>query len=282
VSDLALLMAVVLALAAFHELAGTHGDGATAFARRLRRRLEAGPAGRLLGTATLGAASGTGARIRAAGLQGRLGARGMRWARAASAALALPAATALAPAAPGRSAALVVCGLPCAAAVAPDLVLARLARRRRRVIAASMPGALELMAVRARAGGGPRSLLGDAHRAMGAGPLRDELAGAWAELDCGVPGTKALDRLGREGGPDLAALAVSIERSRRLGAPLAAGLQNQAESLRVERGRAITDEAARAAPKIQLVVALLLVPSVLLLVAAAIAANADALLSGLG
>ena len=43
----------------------------------------------------------------------------------------------------------------------------------------------------------------------------------------------------------------------------------------------MAEEAARAAPKIQLVVAVMLVPSVLLLVGAAIAANAESLLSGL-
>ncbi len=95
------------------------------------------------------------------------------------------------------------------------------------------------------------------------------------------PAGALLARLGAEGGPDLARLSVLIDRSRRLGSPLAAGLQAQAAALRVEQGRAIAEDAARAAPKIQLVVALLLVPSVLLLVGAAIAANADALLSGL-
>ena len=43
----------------------------------------------------------------------------------------------------------------------------------------------------------------------------------------------------------------------------------------------MAEESARAAPKIQLVVALMLVPSVLLLVGAAIVANAESLLSGL-
>lgn len=281
-SDLVLVLSVVLALAAVWELAGTHGDSARAAARDRWRRLAAGPASRWLRSSAGGVGTGAAARIRAAGLEDRLGVRSLHWARAASALIALPAATSLAPAAPGRAGALLLIGLPCAAAAAPDLVLARLARRRREAIAASLPGALELMAVRAKAGGGPRVLLGDTRRSIAAGPLRDEVAGAWAELECGVPGAEALSRLGREGGPDLAAVAVAIERSRRLGAPLAAGLQKQAEALRTEHGRRLTEQAARAAPKIQLVVALLLVPSVLLLVAAAIAANADVLLSGLG
>ena len=51
-------------------------------------------------------------------------------------------------------------------------------------------------------------------------------------------------------------------------------------SLRRDRRRAVEEQAARAAPKIQLVVALVLVPSVLLLIAAGLIANADVLLSG--
>jgi tight adherence protein C len=137
------------------------------------------------------------------------------------------------------------------------------------------------MAVRAETGAGPPRLLADAREALPAGPLHAELAGAWAEIDCGAPQAGTLARLGGEGGPELARLAVLIERSRRLGSPLAAGLQSRAAALRTEQGRALAEDAARAAPKIQLVVALMLVPSVLLLVGAAIAANAEALLSGL-
>jgi tight adherence protein C len=42
----------------------------------------------------------------------------------------------------------------------------------------------------------------------------------------------------------------------------------------------VEEQAARAAPKIQLAVALLLVPSVLLMIAAALIANADVLTAG--
>ena len=66
----------------------------------------------------------------------------------------------------------------------------------------------------------------------------------------------------------------------RLGSPLADQLRRQAASLRRDQRRAVEERAARAAPKIQLVVALVLVPSVLLMIAAALIANADVLLSG--
>ena len=61
-------------------------------------------------------------------------------------------------------------------------------------------------------------------------------------------------------------------------APLADQLHGQAMSLRRDARRRIEERAARAAPKIQLVVALVLVPSVLLMMLAALIAHADALL----
>jgi tight adherence protein C len=69
----------------------------------------------------------------------------------------------------------------------------------------------------------------------------------------------------------------ALNRAARHGAPLADTLAGQARAARFALARRIREDAARAGPKIQLVVALLLVPSVLLLVAAALAA---ALLDG--
>ena len=61
-----------------------------------------------------------------------------------------------------------------------------------------------------------------------------------------------------------------LRRADRLGAPPARALAALAEEARARQTRRAAERAARAAPKIQLVVALLLVPSVLLLVAAAL------------
>jgi tight adherence protein C len=71
----------------------------------------------------------------------------------------------------------------------------------------------------------------------------------------------------------MAGLVAAIDRAQRHGAPLADTLDAQARQARAERARRIRDRAARAAPKIQLVIALLLVPSILLLVAAALVAS---------
>ena len=70
--------------------------------------------------------------------------------------------------------------------------------------------------------------------------------------------------------PEVDAFTGALDRALLHGAPLADTLVAQAREVRLARRRAIQEQAARAAPKMQLVVALLLVPSVMLLVAAAL------------
>jgi tight adherence protein C len=201
-------------------------------------------------------------------------------AKLAGAAGGAVAALAAAPAAPGRIGLLVAVALPAAGFLAPDALREREARRRHRRLLASLPDALDLLAIGSAAGRSPAAGFGEIAR-DGSGPLAEELRIAVAELECGRPLAAALTALReRVPGSEIATLCASIERSRRLGSPLADQLRRQAAALRRDQRRAVEERAARAAPKIQLVVALVLVPSVLLMIAAALIANADVLLSG--
>ncbi len=268
---LAAACALLLA-AALWQLAGERGeDIGSLLRRRLGRRL-----GRSIGT--LDPAGSLQARIEAAALGERLSPTAVLAAKLAGALLALPLATAAAPVAPGRLGVLVMIGVPAAAFLTPDLLLERAARARRARVAAALPDALDLMATGAATGRGAGALLADAMRGS-SGPLRDELARTIAAIECGDSQERALRALReRSRGDTLAALAAALERSRRHGAPLSRALHEQAGSLRDDQRRAIAESAARAAPKMQLIVALLLVPSVLLIVAAAILANSGSLL----
>ncbi|HET9199020.1 MAG TPA: type II secretion system F family protein [Solirubrobacterales bacterium] len=185
-----------------------------------------------------------------------------------------------APAAPGRTALLVMAGMPVAGFLAPDALRERRARRRHRRLLRALPDGLDLLAVSAGSGRGPAAGLEQIARA-GEGPLAEELRTATAELASGVPLGAALEGLrSRAPGSEVATLVAAIERSRRFGSPLADQLRRQATALRRDSRRATEERAARAAPKIQLVVALVLVPSVLLMIAAALIANAGTLLAG--
>jgi tight adherence protein C len=185
-----------------------------------------------------------------------------------------------APTAPGRLSLLVLVGLPLAGFVVPDALRERRARRRQRRLVAALPDALDLLAVSAGSGRGPAAGIEQLARA-GEGPLAEELRLTVAELSCGVPLSAALRSLReRVPGSEIATLVAAIERSRRFGSPLADQLRRQATALRRDSRRAVEERAARAAPKIQLVVALVLVPSVLLMIAAGLIANAGTLLAG--
>lgn len=217
-------------------------------------------------------------RLRAAGLS-RISSGVVLAVKSLLAAAAVPLAISVAPAAPGRAPLLLIPLLVAGAFFAPNLLLVRLARRRREELRAELPAVLDLMATAAEAGRGIPGLLEIGVKGS-RGPLQQELARLIAAIDCGDSQQAALDRLRAEGG-DLAQLAVTMQRSRRLGSPLAVGLRAQASSLREGEQRSIAERGAKAAPKIQLVVALILVPSVLLMVAAAIAAHSDSIVGGL-
>lgn len=219
-------------------------------------------------------------RISRAGMQPRLSLGVVLIAKLACAAAGGAAASIAAPAAPGRIAILVAIGMPAAGFVLPDALLEREARRRRRRLLGALPDALDLLAVASGSGRSPAAGFAEIARS-GEGPLVEELRMTVAELSCGRPLPDALRSLrDRVPGSEVATLCASIERSRRLGSPLADQLRRQSASLRRDQRRAVEERAARAAPKIQLVVALVLVPSVLLMIAAGLIANADVLLSG--
>jgi tight adherence protein C len=175
--------------------------------------------------------------------------------------------------APGRlELALALIG-PVGGFLGPDLWLARRARERARHVRRELPALLDLLRVTVDAG----LALPDAFVAVGrrsSGPLGREWRLVGRQVRLGLPLEAALEELaGRVPLPELAALVGALQRAIRHGAPLGAALAAQAREARHARRRRIQEEAARAGPKIQLVVALLLVPAVLLLVAAALAAS---------
>jgi len=222
---------------------------------------------------------GLSGRIARAGLAGRISVAALLAAKAGSAMAGALWALVLAPSAPSRLAWIVAAALPAAGFLGPDAWLEHRARRRLRGLRARLPDALDLLAVGTAAGRSP--LAGLAELGTGEGPLARELAMLSAESSCGLAQSEALASLRRRAPVrEVAAMCGVIERSRRYGSPLADQLHEQATALRGVQRRRIEEEAARAAPKIQLAVALLLVPSVLLMIAAGLLANIDRFMAG--
>jgi tight adherence protein C len=194
---------------------------------------------------------------------------------AAKTGLALLALLAAMPAAgllPGRLGAVAVLTLPLAAAYLPELWMRRRATRRARTMAGEVADVLDLLRVCTEAGRSPDAALGEVGRRH-RGVLAAELRRAARELGLGHPREQVLDTLAaRCPIEEASALAGALRRADRHGAPLTPALTALAADARAARARDIREQAAKAAPKIQLVIALLLVPAVLLLVGAALAA----------
>lgn len=215
--------------------------------------------------------------IAAAGHPAGLGVRELMAAKVAGAVLGTGAAVPLAAAAPGRLGLVVLPLAPLAGFFAPDRWLARRAAERARRVRRELPAMLDLLRVTVEAGGSLAAALHSVGERSD-GPLAREWRAVGREVQLGVPLAEALDALShRLPQPEVRALVGALERCRRHGTPLAATLAAQAHAARFALARRVRDGAARAGPQIQLVVALLLVPSVLLLVAAALA---SALLGG--
>jgi tight adherence protein C len=222
---------------------------------------------------------GIGDRIRRAGLEAVLAPRTVLLGKAAAAAFGMLFGSLFTSLLPGRLAPLVLLAMTAGGFVLPDFLLERTARRRHRSMVAALPDVLDLLAVSVQTGRGLGGCLMDL-ASSGRGPLIEEMARAGDDMAWGSGQAAALEDLRRRvGGPEVTSFVSTLERSRRLGSPLADQLRRQSATLRQDQRRAIEEQAARAAPKIQLVIALVLVPSVLLLIVASLAANADSLIN---
>jgi len=224
----------------------------------------------------VGAPTATGdldARLAAAGRPLGLRASDLMAARGGGGALGLALALPLGSALPGRLGLLAPFALPLAGFLGPDLWLRRRTRIRGAAMALELPDLLDLLRVALGAGLSLDRALAEVAR-RDRGLLAREWRTAAVEVELGVPREQALAGIAArcpcEG---IGALVRALERGARHGTPLAEALAAQAGEARAAHARRLAERAAKAAPQIQLVVALLLVPSVLLLVAAALLAS---------
>lgn len=155
----------------------------------------------------------------------------------------------------------------------PRVLLARAGRLRTTTLRNDAPEMLELLAVALGCGlpvGAALAAVGE----WGEGPLAVAATSAARAVEHGAGVDPTLARLVREYPADELDSAVAIlQRSRRHGTAAADPIRALALAAREDRARRALDHAARAAPRVQLVAALLLVPAALSVLAAAMVAG---------
>lgn len=145
------------------------------------------------------------------------------------------------------------------------------ARRRRSRMRRRLPDVLHVLGLCAETGMAVDPALRETVRRLH-GPLCAELRLTLADIDLGATRRAAYDDLAaRVGVPEMSRLVSALLDADELGAPLALTLRVQAERARDDAARDARRAAAASGPKIQLVVALLMVPAALLMVLAVMA-----------
>jgi tight adherence protein C len=152
------------------------------------------------------------------------------------------------------------------AALAPGRWLNTRATRRRAALVRELPDLMDLLGICVEAGMALDPALALSAEKLG-GTVGEEVGSLLGDLRFGMPRAAAYRALvDRMQVPELTQAVGALLQADELGTPLSGALAGQAAALRASRRQAARDRAAKAAPKIQLVVALLMVPAVLILV----------------
>jgi tight adherence protein C len=150
--------------------------------------------------------------------------------------------------------------------VLPGRLLRRRAAVRRSALVRELPDLLDLLVISVEAGMALDPAL-DLASARLPGVLSGEVRTTLRELRLGTPRRAAYRALSdRVASPELQQVVAALLQAEELGAPLSRALAGQAESLRGARRQHARDRAARAAPRIQLVIALVMVPGALVVI----------------
>lgn len=153
----------------------------------------------------------------------------------------------------------------------PVAALRAHARRRRSRMRRQLPDVLDVLGLCAETGMAVDPALRETVRRLH-GPLCVELRHTLADIDLGATRRAAYDDLAaRVGLTEMSRLVSALLDADELGAPLALTLRVQAERARDDAARDARRAAAASGPKIQLVVAMLMVPAALVMVLAVMA-----------
>jgi tight adherence protein C len=151
-----------------------------------------------------------------------------------------------------------------------DVWLHAVIRKRQRRIDTELPDFLDILGVTVAAGLGFRTALGRVADAT-TGPLSAEIRTTLREMDLGVPRRRAFTALReRNDAQSVASFVTAVLQAEELGTPLSRALSEIAVEVRREFAQEARRQAAKAGPKVSLVVTTFIVPGAMLLIGASL------------
>jgi tight adherence protein C len=152
--------------------------------------------------------------------------------------------------------------------LAADVLLARTVRLRQEAIERSLPDFLDILSVTVSAGLGFRQALTRLAETL-SGPLTEEIQTTLRQMEIGMTRRDALESLrDRNESPTLASFVTALLQGEELGAPLASTLNDLSATMRETWAQEAKRRAAKAEPKISLVLTFVIGPASILLFAA--------------
>jgi tight adherence protein C len=148
----------------------------------------------------------------------------------------------------------------------PDVWLSREGRLRQERIERDLPDFMDILAVTVRAGLGYRAALLRVSEAL-AGPVGEEMLMALRQMDLGANRRDAfLAMSARNDSRSLKSMIAAQLQAEELGVPLSEALNDIAEDMRRAAHQDARRRAARAAPRVSLIVTTLIVPGAMILI----------------
>ena len=156
-----------------------------------------------------------------------------------------------------------------------DVWVAGMARRRQAQIDRDLPDFLDVVSVTVRAGSGLRSALSRVSEALG-GPLGEEMLIALRQMDLGSGRRQAFEDLRRRNTSEpLGQFVTALLQAEELGVPLSDAITNLAADMRRVYHQEARRRAAKADPRVNLIVTSLIVPGAIILILTALLAGSD-------
>jgi len=164
---------------------------------------------------------------------------------------------------------------------APDVWVSRAGRLRQERIERDLPDFLDILAVTVRAGLGYRLSLARVAESLG-GPVGEEMLIALRQMELGASRRAAFEALReRNASEQLSSFVAAQLQAEELGVPLSEALNDIAADMRRAAHQAARRRAARAAPRVSLVVTSLIVPGTMILIIASIVLGSGLTESGI-
>jgi tight adherence protein C len=149
---------------------------------------------------------------------------------------------------------------------APDVLISRAGRLRQERIERDLPDFLDILAVTVRAGLGYRLSLARVSEALG-GPVGEEMLVALRQMELGASRRAAFEALReRNASEQLSSFVAAQLQAEELGVPLSEALNDIATDMRRAAHQAARRRAARATPRVSLIVTTLIVPGTMILI----------------